>query len=346
MSPPVTTPEELRRRYDAVKKHGSVTQAAIALGISRGTLQHSMRAIETNGLPPEEPDIEIPDLPSDKMPTDKLIKHMRERFVARKTARDAREWMKYKVKLDGPVALAFVGDPHLDDNGCNWPQLEKDLAILRKIKGMFPVGLGDYTNSWSGRLAARVYPYQEATKPQALQLAEWFFTTVSWIILLKGNHDLWMARDGNMDPLDWMKKGAAPLEDWRAQIELTFPKGEPVKIDIAHNFKGSSMWNNLHGPLRASMLDGRADLYVAGDHHNWGAIHCEHAERKSVHWVLRARGYKYIDPHAERYQFASQSYGATMTAVIDPEDTGPNRITCFADVGMAAEFLKWKRGRR
>lgn len=335
---------ELQRRYDAWIKAGrNATKAASALGISRPTMQHTVRSFAT--FTPKEPDIEIPDLPSEKMPTSKLIGHLTERFEARHKAKEAREWMQYKVRLPGPIGLAFFGDPHLDDNGCNWPLLRRDIAVVKKTKGLFPVGMGDYTNAWSGKLAQRVYPYQEATKPQAMQLAEWFFRELDWILLIKGNHDLWMSKDGNMDPLDWMQRGAAPLEDWRAQIELTFPKGRPVRVDIAHNFKGTSIWNSLHGPLRASIKDGRADLYVAGDHHVWGATHMEHEERRTVHWVLRARGYKFIDPHAEQLQFGSQNHGATMTAVIDPEDNGPNRISCFADVGAAAEFLTWKRKR-
>jgi hypothetical protein len=65
-----------------------------------------------------------------------------------------------------------------------------------------------------------------------------------------------------------------------------------------------------------------------------------------VYWLLRARGYKYIDSYADNLSYASQQHGATICAVIDPKAESEARfVTCFADLGEAAEYLEWKRAR-
>jgi biotin carboxylase len=48
-----------------------------------------------------------------------------ERFERKKDAKEARNLIDVNLtkQLDGPFGLAIFGDPHLDDDGCNWPKL-------------------------------------------------------------------------------------------------------------------------------------------------------------------------------------------------------------------------------
>ena len=52
---------------------------------------------------------------------------------------------------------------------------------------------------------------------------------------------------------------------WRARFKLKFPSCE-VRVDAAHNHKGSSIYNPLHEPKRAALWNKNADIYVARHH--------------------------------------------------------------------------------
>ncbi len=353
MPTPTLTRELWREAEALIDEHGTPTAAARETGMARATLQHRIdRGRQLYGHA-REPEFEPPDLVSEEMPTQDLIERRVKGFRRAQAAAKSREWMKFKVKTEGPVALAFFGDPHLDDNGCNWPLLLRDINLVRETPGVFGIGMGDYTNNWAGRLAQKVYPHQETTRNQSWQLAEWFFGSgkeharIPWLILIKGNHDLWSG-PGRDDPLTWMEHGAAPLEDWQARFVVQSPNGHETKIWTAHNFPGTSIYNPLHGPMRKGKFGGggMASLYICGHQHHWGLFQVEDPDREGTYWSARTRGYKYIDDHAQNtLGHQPQQYGATITAIIDPDKQGPAALQCFADLEEAADYLKFKRKR-
>lgn len=336
--------------FNKVAELYGVTPRAIRYRIERFKNNTSDKAQEED-VQQEDSDFTIPDLPSTRMETTDLIDHLTDRFRTRQAAAKARDWFKIKINLDGPYALAFMGDPHMDDNGCNWPQLVSDMDTISNTEAMWSVGLGDYTNNWIGRLNAKKYPEQEATKTQGWQLCEWFFGakkpngSSQHILLIKGNHDMW---SGCTDPLNWISsRTPAPLEDWEAKVRFVSPNGVEIPMWIAHNFKGHSMWNPLHGNLRKAHFNGEAKVYVCGDKHIWSCTEIEDQDRPgNIYWLARARGYKYIDGYARDLGYGSQQYGATVTAVVDPNNSGPQQIRLYPCVQEAADFLSWKRKKK
>lgn len=352
MPTPRLTKELAQEALNALEEYGQATQkAAESIGIAKSTLQSRIQRAKTYGLVPESKDTVIyPDIPDDKIETGELIEKLKARFAQRQETEKARNWMKFKMNIEGPFGLAFVGDPHMDDNGCNWPLLERDMKLLQTTPALYGVGLGDYTNNWSGYLSQRLHPYQETTRDQAWQLAEWMFGLKKdndesiWFLLIKGNHDLWSGTHGTGDPLDWMERGKAPLEDWQAKFQVECMNGKHVKIWAAHDFKGSSIYNPLHGPMRKAKFSGAiAGMFVCGDKHNWACFETEHEDTLEHIWCARARGYKYIDDYATKLGYESQQYGATITAIIDPEAKGITALRCFPELEEAVEFLTWKR---
>lgn len=293
---------------------------------------------------PISPRFDPPPIPADDIPVEQLIDQLAERFERRAENAAAKRWMRFALHDAGPYVLAFVGDPHLDDNGCNWPLLKRDVELMRRphVHGIM---LGDVTNNWSGKLQ-RLYAHQDVSRDRAWKLAEWFWQAVPWLLLVKGNHDIWSQSHGQGDPLDWMSRGAAALEDWQARIEVT-AGDHKLRVWASHDFKGSSLYNPLHGPMRAQRFSpGDADILAAGHQHHWEIFSGEDADKTTrPHWLVRARGYKYLDPHADRHQYASQQHGATIAAVIDPSRDGPAAVQCYADLAEAVEILEFKRQR-
>ncbi len=340
----MTKPLSVDECKNLVHIHGGIKAAARAARIPYssfrarllGTEDRKAKTLEMYG-------VEFPDLPSSELPPEQLIEQAVERFKGHQTARDARRWMEIKVKSNKPFGLAFVGDPHLDSNGCNWPLLQKHIQILAETDGLYAVNIGDLTDNWVGRLI-RLYADQEMSKKQAWKMGAYFMRDagIKWLCHLLGNHDQW--NDGPY----LIKANAAPVvpvEDWQSRFQLVFPNDSRVRIHAAHDFPGNSIWNPMHGPQKASKIKEHADIYACGHKHEWAINHSENADRDFVYHLIRARGYKFIDSHADNLGYSSQRYGATITAVIDPVATGVNRIRCFADLEESAEFLTWKRDR-
>ena len=90
------TDEELFTALDAEQDHQTLTEAAQSLGITRKGFSYRLGvARERLGELPEygEPieGFSSPELPTDEIPTDELIEHMKRRYSTRKNAKDARD---------------------------------------------------------------------------------------------------------------------------------------------------------------------------------------------------------------------------------------------------------------
>lgn len=285
----------------------------------------------------------MPSLPNSELPAEELIKQASERFVQHKASKDARRWMEIKVKNNKPIGVCFMGDPHIDSAGCNWPLLQRDISLLEQTEGMYCVNMGDLTDNWVGRLQ-RLYANSEMTKKQAWKIAAHILrdSDIKWLCILLGNHDLW--GDG-----EYLIKAnvnrIVPVEEWQSRFQIVFPNGRRVRVHAAHDFPGHSMWNIQHGAQKAAMMSEEADIYACGHKHQWMVSESENSLRQFLYWLIRCRGYKAIDSHAENLGYGSQQYGASITAIIDPSMDGPRRIRCFPDLEEAADFLKYKRAK-
>lgn len=322
----------------------NAAETARLMGISRSNVQHRIKLAEFNHEPPAVTGVEFPVFPDDDVPVEDIIAHMSRRFEKRKASFDAHTWFPIKVKDTKPIGVVWFGDPHVDDNGCNWPALSRDCDICRTTEGLYGANIGDSTNNWSDRLV-KLYANQDTSASTARKLAQWLMldSGVRWLIYLLGNHDVW--GDGAAILAQMAKMhGTQKLicHDWEARFELTFPNQRKFRVFAAHDFKGHSMWNPLHGPLKASKMGSDADIYVCGDKHNWGIFSYENAERARTQTMIRVRGYKFMDEYARRLGILEQQNGCSILTIFDPKTS---RITAFEDVEAGADYLTWMRAR-
>tara|TARA_Y100000310_G_scaffold106143_2_gene104662 strand:+ start:364 stop:1461 length:1098 start_codon:yes stop_codon:yes gene_type:complete len=273
-----------------------------------------------------------------------LVDHMSTRFKRREEIAKQRTWRKVYIKKEGPIGICWLGDPHVDDNGCNWPMLREHCELITGTDGMFAATVGDLSNNWIGRLQ-RLWADQDTSKESARALVKWLMhdAGLPWLIVLLGNHDAW-------DPelvRSMCETNKIWLEDWQARFELHFPGGRTSRIHASHNFKGHSMWNTLHGHQKAAHMSSEAQLYIAGHTHNWALHQEESASRGFVYWLARCRGYKFIDDYADKLGHFSQAEGASIVSVFNPEaKTESAFLQCFSDVEVGADYLTWLRTKR
>src|SRR3990172_5189140 len=240
--------------------------AAKSIGIAETTFRDYLKTPLALALLAENKAKADP-LPADDIPTEDIIKIMCDRFAQRKKHDDATKWRAFRIDNDNPIGICWFGDPHLDDNGCNWPALKEHCDIVAKTDGMYGANIGDSTNNWVGRLM-KEYANQDTSVATAYKLVEWFFENsgIDWLIMLTGNHDKW---NDDARLLKKICQNICPMVDWRAQFKLVFKSGRECLIDAAHDHKGHSQWNSLHGQQKASAMGGIAHLYIAGHRHNW-----------------------------------------------------------------------------
>lgn len=321
----------------AVKEHGTVIKAAVALGMPRTTLSSRYKMAVDRLDHPDPPNIQLPDFPDEDIPIEDIIKTMSRRFEKRHASYAAHTWFPIKIKTDEPIGVLWMGDPHTDDNGCNWPILKRHVEICRDTDGLYAVQIGDVTNNWIGRLQ-RLYAEQDTSVSTARRLSEWLMLDagVDWLVWLMGNHDSW--GDGAAILAQMAKRGTKKIicHDWEARFRLVFPNGWEARVFAAHDFKGHSMWNPLHGPMKAGAMGPEADIYVCGHKHNWATFTYENAARGREQHFIRVRGYKFLDDYARRLGIIEQEGGCSMLTVFDPNRKS---ITTFSDVERGAEFL-------
>ena len=115
---------EILEAYKTYKEAGSYRAAAQILGIDREVVTKRVKQFEEKRGSLDKADhYEIPHLPTEEMPTEELIERMTRGFERKKKAKQARKWINVKVDTDKPIGLAFLGDPHIDDSGCDWDPL-------------------------------------------------------------------------------------------------------------------------------------------------------------------------------------------------------------------------------
>lgn len=334
------------------------TEAARRLGIAGQTIRHRIEVAEREyGLRPDLSRFQakakaravfsIEGLPHDGEPSaEELIAHLKDRHVKRKAHDEASKLRQVKVHMDGPIAVAFFGDPHVDDPGCAWGDLERDVQLCRDTPGMLAVDVGDNSNNWVGRLM-RLYADQEVTAKQSLVLIEWLMCALPWLHWEDGNHDLWNTEKG--DPtavMHKLHKRVGLLGSGGTRLQIHLPSGADFKMHVRHDFPGGSQFNPAHALVRETLFGHRDHIMACGHRHTTGYIPVWHNDPRRLCHGFRLGTYKDFDKFAREKGFQEGNWARSMAAVVDPEFAhDPVRfIKPMFSLEEAAEYLTWRRG--
>lgn len=244
-----------------------------------------------------------------------------------------------------PIAFFIMGDPHIDNDGCDFQKLLDDIHLTQDQDGVLAACVGDIQDNWIGRLQ-KLYAASSMKASDGWRLSKWMLESMQWIAIVGGNHDRW-AHAAGIDPLAWISRDTGVLCYAPDELRITLtwrgrPDIEPIIWVIRHDFKGRSWFHPTHGVHKEAMLDGRCHLLTAGHIHTWGQLTSEQRHDRVTH-SLRIRGYKKADAFAMEKGFYEQSYGESVLVVINPHIEGTGRINVFWNLEQGYKILKQMR---
>ena len=337
--------EDLRLwRLEGLSQRGIVKRIEQVSGstVSKGVVAHTLRRLGINAVVPRAAEIEVESRTDEEVEETPIEELIEERVKASRRKMSKANMHRRTVRLPAePVGIMIFGDPHVDNEGCDWGKLYDHVALAGATEGVLAATVGDMQDNWIGRLG-RLYSEASVTASNGWRLSEWFLSSMQWIAVVGGNHDAW-AHGPGVDPLKWLSDKAGVSCYAQDELRITIewrgePELEPIVWILRHDFGGRSWYHPTHGPHKEAMLDGRCHLLTAGHIHQWGQLTTEQRHDRVTH-ALRVRGYKRNDSFARSKGFSEQTFGEACLVVIDPFAEGPGRITVFWDLERGCAFL-------
>lgn len=216
------------RHIDAVIECGSIRAAARETGAARSSIQAAINRVRARSTE-TEPAYTLPDPVDPELSYDELKEYRKKVFAKKAAAKRASRWVPIKFHRAEPTAIVVVGDPHVDDDGCNWPQLERDTETIVKTPGMFAGSIGDNINNWVGRLS-RLYANQSTTENQAWRLSEGWIRELAdpgkLIFMVRGNHDCLDLETEALTRRGWLRHDELKEDDLVFGLDAESGRGE------------------------------------------------------------------------------------------------------------------------
>lgn len=302
-------------------------------------------AAEIDALDKAPPSFDIEEAASTDEPIENLLDAIERRHQRKVDAQQAA--IPVRIHTPGPIAVAIIGDIHIDDPGCAMGPLRRDTELIANTEGMYAIAVGDYRNNWIGRLT-KLWANQETTQKQALRLIEWWFGACGnkLIAAVQGNHDAWHTEGGDAVEIMHRLSGQASLYGEPAyRLDLRLPSGANALVHVRHDFSGSSQFNAAHGQVRETLFGYRDHIIACGDRHHSGYIPIWHNDPARLCHGMRVGCYKDFDPFAAEKGFRWANWSRTMVAIIDPAkaDDPVEFITVRFSVEAAVEELTRRR---
>lgn len=344
MPTPKMSKAKKQAAIDAIIAEGSVSAAARALGLPRGTLQNHLRQAESDGMtmpPRAEPN------PSRWRPGAEIVQARKAEFERLKASGDGRTIRKIHLADDKPYAVFFLGDPHLDNPGTDLNLWERWIAPLNYRKGIYGFGLGDWLDNWL-RVLGHLYSTAETTAPEGWILLEHYLEQIGehLIASVAGNHDDW---SGHSDVLGMlMAKYDVVHRSKSLRVALIGRNGRELRISSRHRWTGNSMWNEVHALKKAARLGQRDNILVGGDKHVSGDGREKDPDTGMITHCYQVAAFKLIDDYADDKGFLDRHVSPAIAAVIDPArpDTDPELVKHFYEPEAAVDYLAHLRKRK
>lgn len=270
-----------------------------------------------------------PELPSELPTYDELLQQRLGQTKRKLAADKARELVDVALHVSGPFGIALIGDPHIDNPGCNLDLLLRHTRLIRDTEGLFAICVGDVQDGWVGRLA-RLWAFQGVSAPESQVLVDGWLGEFGGklVALCEGNHDAWLHGLSGNSPLAWIQSHAGTVrQNHGVRIRITSGDGQVVTINMRHDFPGRSQYNAAHGPNKSLLFGCRDDVAVAGHTHEFGMGVRLNPETRTPMHAVRLGSYKHSDEYASQLGLLDNNVTECAVLMVDPAETDPRHRT-------------------
>lgn len=283
---------------------------------------------------------EVQAVPTPNRPIDEIIRDQAERHREKMARWDVKH-DGIRVSLDdpGPYGIVFFGDPHGDDDGCDFGRLCADMDLVKSTPHCYGLNLGDLSNNWI-RALGHLYGVQHTTEDEAAEIVRYIVGYLDWLAVILGNHDKWSPLAAEI-----CRNAGVTYVSHGAMFRITCGDRD-LLIDARHTHRGHSMYNPAHAQLKRNYRGSKAHLIVGAHVHTSAYTMVRNGVTGHIGHALRVGTYKLADEYADTNGFDQDSIGPSVMAVICPDADDTGYVTVFHDLAQGAVFLEAMRNRK
>lgn len=301
-----------------------------------------------------KPKFEAEQIGDDAPTFEALLEHRRKQTRRRLKSKQAGELVEVRLGVSGPFGLAMIGDPHIDNPGCNLDLLMAHTETIAACERMFAVCVGDIQDNWIGRLA-RLWSSQGVSASESQILADGWLRKLGpkLVAMSYGNHDAWLSGMSGSHPLDWIKSQFGTVaRNHGVRLAISNADGDSVSMNMRHDFPGRSQYNPAHGPMKSMLFGFRDDVAVAGHTHEFGMLRVLDASARKPMSAVRLGSYKHADEYADQMGMLDRNLTECAVLIFDPlADDRRHRTYVMENPARAAKWLdvlgaEWTEAKR
>lgn len=295
-------------------------------------------------------------LPSKDEPIEQLLERAMKANDKYQAHAAARECIDIKIKVEGPIAVVGIPDPHLNNRGCLLRRALMEATAIATTPGVFAVGIGDWLDNFIiGRLE-RERRKDIMTHSDANRIQDHYVTTLApkLIAAIGGNHNDWIEQLGGIDALGKLfeELGLGPIyHPDEVRVRLTCPNGAQFMHLARHKFPGKSDFHATHGILKWLLQRWMGEDVAWGGHIHSAShmaiqrdyISVGGTKISKVAHAIQLPAYKAVDGYAMKEGFRENVPFIAPMVIHDPAN---GKTEFFSDFDWGLSTLKTMRKMR
>lgn len=177
-----------------------------------------------------------------------------------------------EIRLPRESCIAFIGDTHLGSPNTNYKRLKKEIYKIVETPDTYVMLMGDLIDAffWNPAQMEQIEQVPEQIKIMR-SVVDFLSDHKKLLVGWSGDHDGWAKRMGTNVQTGFSQRTGAYYLQGMGFVSLYIGEQE-YKITGAHRLPGHSMYNKVHGQLRAEKFGGarNSDLIISGHTHKKG----------------------------------------------------------------------------
>ena len=295
-------------------------------------------------IPETSPELGLPEQEQDY---EELCRVRALKFDHARAFEDVRRLIPVKLPYKGScIGILALGDLHLDDEGCDLQLARSHAKLVREFgdgtpgNGCYAISIGDHLNNWQLGLS-RKFAEQSTTLAEGHVIVQGFLQELKghWLCILGGNHDEWGTLKYFLDKI--ARDCGTRYIDSAAGLELKFPTGNIVRMRLAHQLPGNSIYQMAHSQSRDAIFRYRWEIVMSGHVHKSGYAVLKQEDTQIISHCIQLASYEVYSAYARGKQMKDAHISPCAFLIINSNlpPTHPDMVKVYWDPFEGVEVL-------